>query len=302
MKKSSNGKKAAIILIIIAVIVTGGLIGGRYFTKRMNQSLVKDMVRFTAKRGDLSFTAVGSGKIASSSVNTIVPKGALTELKVKVGDYVKKNDILATYTDFTGEESSLVTEYEGVITSVPSGGNDLTSIKSASSYFEVSGTGSLQIDVQVTEKDVYRIKKGQKATIYIDALNKTVDGSVSRISQAGKTAGDFTVYDVTVSFKKDDSNIFLGMTGSARILTQTRKNVLLVPVDAIIEKDNRNYLLESKWLSNLNSPMSDYYLEVETGLSDTENVEIIKGDVEDKEFVIVPDSKINAFPGARLGR
>lgn len=289
MKKST--KIFTIVLAIIIVVVGALWFAGRSFSQNANNKKNGSIERYMVTKGELTLTSVGSGKITSTDIKTIVPSGNVTEIKVKVGDYVKVGDELAKYTAISNEIKTLTSDYEGVVTTIPSGGSDLSygSIaKVSSQVFEISGVSTLQMVIQSTEKDIYKIKIDQKASIYIDALNLTVDGVVSRVSQAGNIAGDFTVYDVTVKFDKKDNNIYLGMTGSAKITIDSKKDALKIPLDALIEKNDKRYVLKSEWLNNTNKPQSDYYVEVKTGLADTDYVEISSGDIENTEILIIP--------------
>lgn len=276
MKKAL--KVTAIVLVVLLAAGAGLVYVGRILRQNARERLISSAQRYTVARGDLSLTAVGSGKIVSSDVETLIPTGSIRELKVQVGDSVKKGDVLATILTAMGAEENFITDYAGVVTAVPvsSSAKTSSSLTSASysSGFEISDPDHLQMDIQATEQDVYKIKTGQKASVYIEAPGLTVNGTVSRISLSGDTSGDFTTYDVTVKFDKTSSDIYLGMTGSAKITVESKSNVLKVPVDAIIEQNGKRYVLSSTWLDHVNQPQSDYYIPVTTGLSDADNVEI----------------------------
>jgi len=189
--------------------------------------------------------------------------------------------VLAIYQTVLGEEKKFTADYAGVVSAVP--GSSLT----ASAGFEISGQDHLQMDIQATEKDVYKIRNNQTASIYIDALDLTVDGHVSRISRYGLTAGDYSVYTVTVSFDKGDANIFLGMTGSAKITVESKGDVLKIPTEALIESGGKRYVLKSDWLNHVAQPQSDYYIEITTGLADSNYIEVLTGEVENQEILIL---------------
>ncbi|OJU10300.1 MAG: hypothetical protein BGN88_01965 [Clostridiales bacterium 43-6] len=285
--------KALIIIVVILAVVSGGLfLLGRSYAEKQKQNIISKSEKYKVNKGELSLTAIGSGKIVSADVKKVVADGSITEIMVDAGDYVKKGDVLAKYKDITGTEKNFTAEYEGIITSVPSSTTDTSTMLKAASQsgaFEISNSNKLQIDIEATEKDIYKIKVGQSASVYIDAINLSVQGKVARVSLTGNTSGDFSVYSVTVSFDKTNNNIFLGMTGSAKIAIETKQNVLKVPVEALIEQDGKRYVLLSDWFNNMNKQKKDYYVEVATGISDTDFVEITSGEIEGKEILILSD-------------
>lgn len=278
-----------IVVVLLSITIISNIVSGQ-----MQKNLNKNSERYKVTRGDLLLTAIGSGKISSSNFHSVMPSGNITEIKVNIGDYVKKGDVIAEFTNVLGQSADFTSEYNGVISSIP-GAITESNPTSPSTSFEISDSNKLLLNIQVTENDVYKVKINQKANVYLDALNLTLRGIVSHISQNGETAGDFSVYEVTVEFDKISDNIYLGMSGSAKIQVENKKNVLKVPVDAIIEKGDKRFLLNSEWLKNSNSPRSDYYIEVKTGLSDSDYVEVIKGDIEGKEILITNDTKVG-FP------
>lgn len=218
-------KVLLVIAVIIAVIAIGINVIGRMINGQMQNTLSKNTERYKVTRGDLLLTAIGSGKITSSTVHSVMPNGSISEIKINVGDYVNKGDIIATYTNVLGASSEFTSEYNGVVTSVPGTISGGALSANPSSSFEISDSDKLLLNIQVTENDVYKVKVGQNANVYIDALNLTVRGKVSHISQTGETTGDFSVYKVTIEFDKVNDDIYLGMSGSAKIQIETKKSV-----------------------------------------------------------------------------
>ncbi len=286
-------KALIIILIIIVVIVVGLFIGSRYIQNQAKLAL-NSIEKYTITKGDLSLVTIGSGKIVSSDVKTVIPSGNLNEINVKVGDIVNKGDLLAKYTDLKGAKVDLTSDYDGVITAIPSSASAILG-KSATSAFEISGRENLQIDIQITEKEIYKIKVDQTAVVFIEALNKEYTGKVARISYAGNTDKDFTLYTVTVTFEGITDDIYLGMTGSAKINIENKNGVYKVPTEAIIEDGNLRYILKSEWLNNSTKPQKDYYVDVELGISDTDFVELISGGQDNLE-ILIPQNDATKFP------
>lgn len=92
-----KGKKRIIIIASAAVLVLGG--GGGYYAyaKRASATAVSNYLTGTVKVGDVTKVATATGTVQNkSSVNlSFGSAGRLTKLNVKVGDIVKKGQVLA---------------------------------------------------------------------------------------------------------------------------------------------------------------------------------------------------------------
>ena len=289
MKKKT--KRRLIWLVIIVLLLGSGVMALRSIRRNSMAAVKKQSTIVDVQKGDLVLYSVAKGKISSSDTADTKFTGSLKNNYVNVGDVVTKDFLLGQYTDVKQSTYNLRAKIAGIVTAVPDQVNP---------FYTVVNPNKLQMDVQISEKDISKIGIGQKAIVYIDALNLTVDGKVTKISLIGNTATDFTTYTVTVAFEKGTHPVFLGMTGSAKIQTLTRKNVDLVPVEALIESNGKIYLLKSAWLDNMNKPQSDYYLEVTVGSADITQAEVSGTGLDGSKVVILPAlSTFTGFGGFR---
>ena len=107
----------------------------------------------------------------------------------------------------------------------------------------VEQTGSYQVSATVPESDISLIHLGAVAAIRIDALNKTIAGSVSQIDQSSVSSGG--QYLIKVQIPGNEKNgLFAGMYANISIAqAQTAKrNInsgqIMVPLSAINYKDD----------------------------------------------------------------
>ncbi|MBM7582076.1 HlyD family secretion protein [Caldicoprobacter guelmensis] len=130
--------------------------------------------------------------------------GIITSLNVKVGDQVQQGKPIATVIDPT----------------------------------------QLNVVVAVDELDIPKVKIGQKAKVKIDAFPDTVfEGEVIKIADIGKSSGGgVTTFDVTISIK-NPGDIKIGMNATAEIQVESKKGEVLVPVEAIQERNGEKYVL-----------------------------------------------------------
>ena len=95
-------------------------------------------------------------------------------------------------------------------------------------------SGQLQATVNLSEIDVTKVKPGQKATITLDAFpNQTFTGKVLSINTNGQVSSGVTTYPTTIVLDNNLSNIYPNMAATAKIITNIKDNVILVPSAAV---------------------------------------------------------------------
>lgn len=225
------------------------------------------------------------GKLEAAQETRVTIDGSLTKIDVKVGDVVNKNQKLGEYQSSMKTNVKIVATRDGIVTSIPSG---------LSSGFVIADPDALELTVDITETDIHKLSIGQNADIYIEAIDRHFNGSIVKIAYVGNTNLDYTTYPVTLEFDEADANVFLGMSGSASIITNTKENILIVPFEAIVSEGTQRYLVSAEWLENSRRPQSEYYLPIQTGLADAFYVEVIGADLEGKEVLIIEETSL--FP------
>lgn len=106
---------------------------------------------------------------------------------------------------------------------------------------------SFEIEVDISESDIAKIKVGNEAEITLDAFgeDKVFAGIVSFIEPAETVIQDVIYYKVKIEFKDQPEmidEIKSGMTANISITSNIKKGVLVVPSRAILEKDGRKYI------------------------------------------------------------
>lgn len=103
---------------------------------------------------------------------------------------------------------------------------------------------SMRVSARVDESDRGRLKSGQTAIVRIDAIaDKEFPAAVAEISPLAKldySSWPFTKnFDITLQILENDSRIRPGLSASGRIAVEKVPDALLVPVEAVFEKDGR---------------------------------------------------------------
>jgi len=71
----------------------------------------------------------------------------------------------------------------------------------------------------LSERDVPRVRLGQTASVYIEALNREVSGKVIAIDQQAGTLGGDVVFKVTIELAEQPEGLLWGMSAEVRIQT-----------------------------------------------------------------------------------
>lgn len=152
----------------------------------------------------------------------------------------------------------------------------------------VISQADFEIKANVPEADIAKIKLDNSADATLDAYGNDVVFKVQivKINPAETMIEGVATYEVTLTFEQKDERIKSGMTADIDILTEQKKDVLIVPSRAVIAKNGDkfvNVLIKDKEGKDTVSE-----IKVETGLKGSDGkIEIIKG-LKTGEKVILP--------------
>ena len=177
---------------------------------------------------------------------------------------------------------------EGKKTASADGSGDVTA-------FTLGSGGAVKMTVEVDELDVAKVQVGQSAEVTLDAFSgEKFTAEVSRISRIGKPSGSITVYETDLLLAGDD-RLLEGMNGTAVILSDKAENVLLIPLGAVHEDENGSYV------NRVTADGSTERVNIEMGLSDGSNAEILSGLNEGDEIAYTPAATRTMFGFGPMG-
>ena len=210
-----------------------------------------------------------------------------------------------------------------------------TSMMIGTEMMVIADLDKMEVQVEVNENDIVKVAKNDTALVEVDAyLDRKFKGIVTEIansaSTTGTTADQVTNFDVKVFLLSDSyadlidsvsGNLYPfrpGMSATVDILTETRENVISVPISAVTTrikkegggteevKDEAEVESDSNDTDNENVVDRDEKqevvfvvngdrvkkVEVKTGIQDNTSIEILDGVNEGDEVVIAPYNAI----------
>ena len=134
------------------------------------------------------------------------------------------------------------------------------------------GKSELEIEVDIPESDIAKIKVGQNTEITLDSFgdDKVFRGTVTFIDPAETIIQDVVYYQVKVQFSDGKDNVKPGMTANVIIKTKEKSDVLKVPIRAVKQK-NGNKIVQILVDKKVQEK------QVTTGLRGDEFIEIVSG-------------------------
>ena len=197
-------------------------------------------------------STLGTGSIAVNEyVEVTAPSGKIATVAVEDNQKISKGSTVftlaegaptSTYTTFKNTEAQLLTQIEdleGLLTVKADTDCTLTSLSvkagdtvaSGTTVCTLTGTGGFTIALSIDELDIASVKLGQSATITLDALDGDFTGTVTNISYSG--SGSYvTSYTATITTEPIEG-AYPGMSASAKIVTETSGESMIVPVSAV---------------------------------------------------------------------
>ena len=144
-------------------------------------------------------------------------------------------------------------------------------------------TSVLQMKGIIDEMDMPYVELGGKVIVTLDALpEKRTEGKVTYISPVGTIQSGVVFYEATLELERIDSMFRDSMSATADVIVEERKNVLVLPVEAISREGGRYYV--TKMLDEEQNER----IEIEVGLNSGRFMEILSG-LKEGDVVLMQD-------------
>jgi len=191
--------------------------------------------------------------------------------------------------------ASLKAPFDGIVATVYLDPGNLAN--SLTPALKLIDRNTLHVDLKLSENDVARVALDQPVKLTINSLNGwQTEGKVGYVAPAAETTNGVVTYAVRASFADNDPRVKVGMTADLDIITAQKDNVLLVPNSALLPKGTGR-VAQVPVAAGQGTPgpakpgaSTTREVEVQTGLSDGTQTEILSGLQEGDEIVALPST------------
>ena len=272
--------KKLIVIGTVLVLAIGGSVW--FFMKDNAEPVIAKSVTATVEKGDLEVQISGSGSVAAINSEDITSSvtGEVDEVLVEKNELVEKGDELITFTDGS---DPITAPFDGTVTTMEVEEGDRVSSNEVLAH--VTDYKKLKTTISVDELDVPSVKKGQTVDIKASAFeDETFTGEVTSVAKEGTYENGVSSFDVTIKIDKP-GDIKIGMSTEVSILTNSVKDALYVPIEAVQIDGEEKYVNIQQ--SGTTEGAASTKKVVETGISNDKYIEITSG-LEEGQFVSLP--------------
>ena len=160
----------------------------------------------------------------------------------------------------------------------------------------------MQIEVNVSEADIGKIKAGQDVIYTLDGYQDSeFEGKVTQVRISPTTVSNVVTYSVIVDVNNDDLKLKPGMTANVSIITQKSEDVLCVPNIALkvaLDKEKK-YETQGVWVLKKNKPIR---VDLEIGSTNDNFFEAKNTELQEGDEIIVKTGTLQNMKQGRGGR
>ena len=284
-QKTGQVKRTVILGVVVLAIIL--IIVGRIVASKRGVKVVSVEERILVEvveviKGNLKEIVSYTGDVEAKERIEVYPRviGKIIKKNVVEGDRIKKGQTIALIDrdepGFKFEPAPVDSLLAGIVGRVYV---DLGArVTPQTPIALIVDMDNIRVKIDIIEKDIPKVRKGQKAQIKVDAYpEKVFTGKVWKISPVVDLESRTAPVEILIPNPKH--LLEPGMFARVEIITREHKDTLVVPPKAVLEREGKRTVFiveESRALLK----------EVETGLNNENNIEIVKGLNEGEEVII----------------
>lgn len=283
MDKRSK-KKRYIIISIIALLLIAAVI---YLVVRPKGTSYTEE---TVKTQDLTTYYSFTGNIEAKDTQKVIAMSAtkITKVYVEEGDKVKEGTDLFK----TAQGQIIEAEIDGQVAEVLVSKD--STVAAGTVLARITDYNNLQVTIKVDEYDVGAVKVGKEVSIYVNSLDKTFKGTVSKVSKEATTVNNVSYFTAVVDIQKD-SSLLVGMSTEIKMINHSASGAITISMKAL-QFDNQNtpyvYIKKDGKITTQ---------EVKVGINDGTTVQILEGlNADDTVYLPVAKTSLTTVPSNRI--
>ena len=241
----------------------------------------------------------------------------LTQYNVSKAQYDQSSASLRQSNDLLAK-TTITAPMEGKITELMKKEGEMVTgaTYNPTEIMTISDISLFEVEVEVDETDIAEVKLSQEAKIKVDAFPDTVfKGEVSEIGNTAKVTG-YGTQDQVVNFLvkvlllDEVQGIKPGMSASVDVTTASHKDVLQIPIAAVVMREEKKDTLNTKSKEGKATALASSsqeennkkkkkeldgvflvekskakFIPIKSGISDQQNIEIITGLKENDQII-----------------
>ena len=291
--------------VTIAVPNSGGLTSAQAATASVNGVSALGSARLTYQNAQ-TLTAASAGTVAALCVqegSTVsagsailqISSNSLTRQEEQAADSLRSAELSLEDAENALDDYTITAPISGtvILKGVQAGETIGTDSSTSEVLCIIHDLSYLEMEIDVDELDILSIQEGQQATIVADALeDETFTGVVTNVSSNGTTSGGTTTYPVTIRID-DYGELMPGMNASVSIMVESAEDALSIPNGAVVRGGYVLVTEDSPSAANaaeMTAPDGYVYVQVETGVSDDNYIEIRSGLTEEDTIAYDADA------------
>ena len=308
--------------------VRANLLSSRSNLSRSEAQYLRSQLEFNRQKSLFDQNVISDSEYEIAETNFKVSTQDLESSKqsVKASEYnVKGAKATVDESEENLRKTSIVAPMTGTVSllSVELGERVVgTSQMAGTELLRIADLSIMEVRVDVNENDIVRVKIGDTTNIDVDAYNTYEQVFKGIVTEIASTANPKPSPDAVTEFKvkirvinESYRNLTIeegiknpfkpGMTASVEIITQVKDEILLIPISSVTTKNEKDSLGNEsiKQIVFVNDNGKAKMVEVTTGISDFENIEVLSGLNESDQVISGPyiaisqklknDSKVN---------
>lgn len=225
-------------------------------------------------------------QIESSKADLELAKNKVTTAQLNLDDSKKRLEETKIFSPIDGYISQKYVEIGQIVAS------GITNTGGGTKLFDISDLSKMFIELSVDESDISKIRQDCRVMIKVDAYpDRNFMGKVRRIGVSGTAQNNIVTFQVRAEVTDKEAALLKpGMNADVTIIAESREDILTVPVKAVFEDREGNYL----------KAPDGSRLRVKAGVKNSEVCEIVSG-VKEGDSILIPAGSESKWENRRSG-